>query len=144
MNVFVGTSDRLITQYELRGLLNRLKSQSSYYCLRWPHQLGNFETELPDNFPSPEGQMFDENREIRWKEKGDKFTVLLLSILGAETGFKAVGDRWKVQTRPAFLHLSTETRFPKPITKPPSNIAQRYFIDSQTSTVHFVALTVKK
>lgn len=143
MNGFVGVRNNL-TASDLKVLLEHPPSQPTYYCLRWLHKLGEFSTELPKDFPSPEGQMFDENREIRWQQKGDSFSVLLLSTTGEEPGFKAVGKRWNVQDRNAHLYPPTETRFPKLRGETPVNIGQRYFSDADTSTVHFVALRVKK
>lgn len=144
MSVFVGVSKGLLTESELKALLTQLQGESSYYCLRWTHKLSDFERNLPDEFPSPEGQLFDENREIRWQQKGDGFSVLLLSIAGSHPDFREIGSSWAVQNRDAHLYPPTETRFPKSTAKNAPNIAQRYFLDADTSTVHFVALTVKQ
>ncbi|MGL4500314.1 MAG: hypothetical protein ACRCU2_14710 [Planktothrix sp.] len=143
MKGFVGVRNNL-TESDLKALLEHPPNQPTYYCLRWLHKLGELSTKLPSDFPSPEGQMFDENREIRWQKKGDCFSVLLLSTTGEEREFRPVGNRWQVQDRDAHLYPPTETRFPKLAGETPVNIGQRYFFDADTSTVHFVALRVKK
>lgn len=143
MSVFVGVRDNL-TESELRWLLEKPQNQPTYYCLRWLHKLGEMTTKLPKEFPSPEGQMFDENREIRWKQKGKKFSALLLSTTGEESGFTAIPGQWAIQNRDAHLYPPTETRFPKSTAEKQPNIGQRYFLDADTSTVQFVALRVKK
>ena len=100
-------------------------------------------------FPSPEGQMFNSQLELRWKQKGANYEVLLLSASGSRqdySKFQPVGSDWQVVERDAYLYASTptqtETRFPRKFDYPDIKVAQRYFKDSETATVHFVALTV--
>jgi hypothetical protein len=142
MSVFVGTSDRLLTASELKELLEKLAIKPSYYFLRWFHQVSGFISQLPEYFPSPEGQMFNSELELRWKQKGEHFSVLLLSTTGEKPGFTPIGEAWEVQQRNAHVYPATETRFPKRIEAGKVNINQRYFLNPQTATIHFVALTV--
>lgn len=146
MNAFVGVSKALLTADKLKGLLEKYASNPTYYFLRWPHKVSEIESELPSEFPSPEGQMFNCDHEIRWKQKGDQFTVLLLSLTGDEPGFESVGQEWETEDQSAHFYPPTETRFPQgiPATSNIKKIAQRYFKDKQTATVHFIALTVPK
>ncbi|MGB5962500.1 MAG: hypothetical protein WBG73_17670 [Coleofasciculaceae cyanobacterium] len=141
--IFVGFK-QVSSKEELRELLNQKSSQSSYYFLRWAHKVSGFIKQLPPDFPSPEGQMFNEDWELRWKQRKNGYEVLLLSDNGAEPGFTKVGQKWDTQLRTAHVYPLTETRFPKEFIAESIDIAQRYFLDSQTATVHFVALTVSK
>lgn len=140
---FVGIK-QLSSVEELRELLAQRSSQPSYYFLRWAHKVSGFVEQLPSDFPSPEGQMFNAYWELRWKQQKTGYEVLLLSDAGAEPGFSSVGQDWETQLRQAHVYRSTETRFPKEFIAKSVDIAQRYFKDSQTATVHFVAMTVSK
>jgi hypothetical protein len=159
MNAFVGFIEQLLTEKELRELLQSNSNQLDYYFLRWPHQVSGILDELPEEFPSPEGQMFNCERELRWKQqKPGCYTVLILSNNGQAAGFTAIDGKWETQQRAAYGYRTDETRFPRSLifsesldprisgdktqTKKPK-LAQRYFIDANTSTVHFVALTVE-
>ncbi|MEC4985355.1 MAG: hypothetical protein SAJ37_06930 [Oscillatoria sp. PMC 1068.18] len=140
MKGFVGKRDNLI-EAELRQLLLQYASKSSYYCFRWAHKISKFETELPENI-SPEGQMFDAVRELRWQRRQDHFEVLLLSCENEENGFELVGKNWECQKLSAFVYPQTETRLPKVVDVGKVKVKQRYFINADTNTVHFVALTL--
>ena len=144
MNPFVGVSEQLLTVEQLRNLLQQPSTQSNYYFLRWSHKVSGIVEQLPDEFPSPEGQMFNYDRELRWKQQGQHFSVLLLSTTGSEPGFKPIGQKWETQQRDAHIYPATETRFPKGLSSANVDVAQRYFMDADTATVHFVALTVAK
>lgn len=144
MNPFVGVKEQLLTVEELRNLLQQPSTQPNYYFLRWPHKVSGIVGQLPNEFPSPEGQMFNYDRELRWKQQGQHFNVLLLSTTGAEPGFKPIGQKWATQQRDAHIYPATETRFPKGLSSTNVDVAQRYFMDADTATVHFVALTVAK
>lgn len=144
MNPFVGVSEQLLTVEQLRDLLEKPSNQRDYYFLRWPHKVSGIVEQLPDEFPSPEGQMFNCDRELRWKQQGQHFSVLLLSTTGSEPGFKPIGQKWETQQRDAHIYPATETRFPKGLSSTKVHVAQRYFMDDDTATVHFVALTVAK
>lgn len=141
MSAFVGTRT-VQSAEELRSLLHYLKSENSCFFLRWPHKVSGFCKALPDDFPSPEGQMFDSQKELRWKSQGKGYSVLLLSASEAHADFEPVGKAWEVHVQDAHLYPKTETRFPKGINDQQVNISQRYFADPQTATVHFVALKV--
>lgn len=143
MNPFVGVSEQLLTVEQLRDLLEKSSNQC-YYFLRWSYKVSGIIEQLPNEFPSPEGQMFNYDRELRWKQQGQHFSVLLLSTTGSEPGFKPIGQKWETQQREAHIYPATETRFPKGLSSTKVDVAQRYFMDADTATVHFVALTVAK
>ncbi len=143
MSLFVGVSEQL-TEDQLRALLKQQATPPNYYFLRWSHKVSGIIKQLPDEFPSPEGQMFNCDRELRWKQQGQRFSVLLLSTTGSEPGFKPIGQKWETQQRDAHIYPATETRFPKGLSSTKVDVAQRYFMDADTATVHFVALTVAK
>jgi len=144
MNPFVGVK-KVSSADELKQLLDSFPSPHNYYFLRWHHKVSGIQKKL-EEFPCPEGQMFNPELELRWKQKGQNFDVLLLSTTepNAEHSFKKVGEEWVTQQRQAHIYPSTETRFPKGFNSTDIKIAQRYFFDKQTSTVHFVALTVQE
>ena len=144
MSPFVGVSEQLLTVEQLRDLLEKSSNQRSYYFLRWPHKVSGIIEQLPNEFSSPEGQMFNCDRELRWKQQGQHFSLLLLSTTGSEPGFKPIGHKWEIQQRDAHIYPATETRFPKGLSSTNVDVAQRYFLDADTATVHFVALTVAK
>lgn len=140
---FVGIK-KVSSVEELRELLTQRSSQPSYYFLRWAYKVSGIVKQLPPDFLSPEGQMFNADWELRWKQQKNAYEVLLLSTAEAETGFTTVGQNWDTELRQAHVYRSTETRFPKEFISEDIEVAQRYFKDSQTATVHFVALTVSK
>ncbi|YAF96638.1 MAG: hypothetical protein AB3A66_02865 [Nodularia sp. CChRGM 3473] len=131
---------------ELRKLLQDYYQQPSYYFLRWTHKVSGIVADLPLEFPSPEGQMFNKELEIRWKQNNSGYQVLLLSQNQPKTtpDFTSIGKTWKTCDRPAYLYDFDKTQFPKGFSYPHKlNLGQRYFQDADTSTIHFVALTVK-
>lgn len=140
MNAFVGTKT-VTSAEELRSLLQSFKSKDSYFFLKWPHKVSGLCKEIPDGFPSPEGQLFDAEKELRWKQDGKGYSLLLLSVKQYD-GFEAMGKDWDACDQNAHLYPKTETRFPKELRYKDTNIGQRYFRNSKTATVHFVALTV--
>lgn len=143
MSAFVGEKT-VSSPEDLKRLLDQYADDSDYYYfLRWPHKVSGFQKQIPSDFPSPEGQMFNQERELRWKQQGEQFSVLVLSTQTSESGFKLVGEAWESQKWNAHIYPPTETQFPKGIADSDVDIAQRYFLDKHTSTVHFVALTVK-
>jgi hypothetical protein len=145
---FVGFK-KSVSVAELLKLIDKLAIERNYYFCRWSHQVSeNWET-APEakHFPMLEGQMFNEQCELRWKRKpNDNYELLLLSIAPIESDFIQIGETWETQQRDAHLLSSTSTyrRFPKHLPQKKTDIAQRYFIDKKTATVHFVALTIKK
>ncbi|BAZ02574.1 hypothetical protein NIES37_65870 [Tolypothrix tenuis PCC 7101] len=145
MTAFVGVKEKLLSVAKLLDLIQEFAIEPSYYFLRWTHKVSDNWKQVPteNDFPMLEGQMFNQNCELRWKYKRkDSYEVLLLSVAGEYADFSPVGKDWDIQDRNAHLYGSTETRFPKGFPEKAANIAQRYFIDKQTSTVHFVALTI--
>ncbi|MEQ8754433.1 MAG: hypothetical protein RID09_13080 [Coleofasciculus sp. G1-WW12-02] len=165
MNPFVGVYEKLLTETQLRELLQQQATTPSYYFLRWSHQVSGIVEQLPDNFPSPEGQMFNCDRELRWKRQNDRYSLLVLSNTGEVPRFTSIvkdtenqgkseeKSYWKTEQRPAYGYPTNETRFPRSRIYPESldvrnsannkpKLAQRYFIAKPTATVHFVALTV--
>ena len=129
--------------------------EPSYYILRWKHKVSGILTYLPSDFPSPEGQIFNAELELRWKQNSCGYQVLLLSRNqpNSELGFTPIYKDWKICDRNAYFYDVDETKFPqgftykneyeKNINPKKISISQRYFQDARTSTVHFVALTVK-
>ncbi|MDY6782162.1 MAG: hypothetical protein SW833_06350 [Cyanobacteriota bacterium] len=145
MNPFVGVSKQSLSVPQLLELIEQFGNESTVYFFRWYHQVSGFHKQLPkkNDFPMIEGQMFDREFELRWKYKSNGlYEVLLLSRAGEHSDFELVGNDWEIQDRNAYLYGSTETRFPNRFTFVDRNIAQRYFIDKQTATVRFIALTV--
>lgn len=138
----------LVTSEQLKLLLK--KTENSYYFLKYPHRVSGFITQMPDNL-APEGQIFNTQQEIRWKKQGDKFDVLCLTIgkLTQDIDWQSIDKNheidWSFSDRPAKIYPETETRLPKKIINQiPKDQAlkQRYFIDRNTATIHFVALTL--
>jgi hypothetical protein len=141
MSAFVGT--RTVESGEqLRVLIQQFQGEKSYFFLRWPHKVSGFCKTLPEDFPSPEGQVFDSHKELRWKRQGQGYSVLLLSANQPYDSFEPVGKAWEVYVQDAHVYPKTETRFPKGINDQQVNIGQRYFADPKTATIHFIALKV--
>ena len=144
----------LITKEQLESLLGSNTktedTQENYYFLKWPDRVSGFVSKLPDKFPSPEGQMFNYQQEIRWKKQGEEFNILCLTIgeLDRDITWEPLAGNWSFQDREAAVYPETETRFPNKIINQVAEdgniVGQRYFLDSKTATVHFVALTVGK
>lgn len=169
---FVGTNQQPLSQQELIELLEKVSTTPSYYFLRWKHRVGGFwqrrkqnfpkleedisnytqqtseNHTLSEPFPSPEGQLFNSTLEIRWKRQSENYQILILHSQDIQTYFdsiqlKPISGKWETREQKALIHSPKETRFPKKLNTEPLNIAQRYFVDSRTATVHFVALTVR-
>ncbi|MEG4630703.1 hypothetical protein QUB56_13960 [Microcoleus sp. AR_TQ3_B6] len=140
---------------ELKNLLDKLATDKSYYFVRSPHAVSGICMKLPDEFfPGFEGQMFNADRELRWKKQGSAYQALVLSRVEADLeGFEPIGDNWECCDRAAYFHGIDETKFPKSFIYKGENdekldfnnisIGQRYFQEKRTATVHFVALTVR-
>jgi len=142
MSPFVGTET--CQETELKNLLSSLQSQNSYYFLRWRHKVSGFIKQCPDSL-SPEGQLFDADKELRWQFQNSQFHLLLLSqVDDLDTNFFPVGNSWETKVVNGMLR-ENDTRFPNQIKGETINhIAQRYFIDAETGTIQFVALTLKE
>ena len=142
MSAFVGTTT-VPTAEQLGTLIEDVVGNNRVFFLRWPHKVSGLSRTLPDGFPSPEGQVFTRDLELRWKRKGQSYSVLLLSHAGQVDGFEPVGTDWETCDRPAHTYPPTETRFPQGLADREINIEQRYFRDKTTATVHFVALVAQ-
>jgi len=71
--------------------------QPSYYTVGFLGVSGIVD-QLPQEFPSPEGQMFNADWELRWKQQGKGYEVLLLKqILSLDL---SVGQNWETQLQP--------------------------------------------
>ncbi|GBO53391.1 hypothetical protein APA_1298 [Pseudanabaena sp. lw0831] len=145
MSAFVGISQKLLSADELQNLISKLANDSSYYFLRWANRVSGITKKL-GNFPMLEGQMFNSELELRWKQKGANYEAFLLSSTAREyPNFEPLDREWETEDKDAYFYPPTETRFPKGFDYPPElKIGQRYFRDKKTATVHFVALTIKK
>jgi hypothetical protein len=146
MSAFVGTCT-VDSAEELRSLIEQIQGENSCFFLRWPYKVSGFCKALPDDFPSPEGQVFDSQKELRWKVQGTGYSVLLLSNQSDPVSrFTALDGNWEACDRPAHCHESKKTRYPKGFYFDTGiereAIQQRYFRDRQTATIHFVALTL--
>ena len=151
---FVYVRSRLSAD-EVKKLLEKLATEESYYFVRSPHAVSGICRKLPDELSLGfEGQMFNSDRELRWKKQGTVYEALLLSGVPADLeGFEAIGKNWEYCDRAAYFHDLDEPKFPKTfiykgendekIKFKKINIGQRYFQEKSTATVHFVALTVR-
>lgn len=140
---------QLISNQELQSLINNLSKPQSYYFLRYSHTVSGICINLPTDRGEIEGQMFNAVCELRWKKYKSGYEVLILSkqefTLDA---FEKLSGHWETCDHDAHWHDSDNAKFPKgfifkdvePSKK--NSIKQRYFKDSTTAIVHFVALTV--
>lgn len=131
------------------------------YFGRWAHKVSGLVRSIDLALPSPEGQMFCPQCEVRWKQNSRQgYEVLLLhcdrSVIKSEieSEFEPIGNGWLVSAPfPAHINDTKDNRFPFNGTKDtpfphgfhnPENIKlqQRYFRDAATDTVNFVALTL--
>jgi len=131
----------------LRTFLSQFATADCYYFARWSHRVSGMVQDLDKAFPSPEGQLFGTQFELRWKQCRDKGYELLLLHCERSVenwGFQPVASAWEVsEPLGAYLYQHDETRFPKGFNYPPNlRLQQRYFQDAATATVHFVALTL--
>ncbi|MGD1713102.1 hypothetical protein [Hydrocoleum sp. CS-953] len=165
---FVGTK-QINNPDELNKLLTKISDENSYYFLRFPHKVSGIVKKIPSEFPGIEGQMFNQDLELRWKKNLKGYQILVLSdsdsIPQSISDFKPVGKTWETKRRnivayrkkeletweakrtyiTPYITAEIETRFPRKFKVELDdnlNIAQRYFMDSQTATVHFIALTI--
>jgi hypothetical protein len=75
MNPFVGVSKEYLSVSQLIELIGKLAKESSYYFWRLSHQVSGFQKHPPleTDFPMLEGQMFNQECELRWKYKSQGF-----------------------------------------------------------------------
>lgn len=129
-------------------------SQENYYFLRYSHQVSGICLELPSDRGEIEGQMFNAICELRWKKYKSCYEILILSKDKFELeGFDLLPGNWQIKDYQAYWNKQ-EPRFPKGLKFQGKNnqdiepdkipIHQRYFQDSDTATVHFVALTINQ
>jgi hypothetical protein len=144
---------QLVARDELDTLITQTSNSQSYYFLRYSHAVSGICKKLPDDRGEIEGQVFNSIFEIRWKKYKSGYEVIILSQQEFNLeGFKELTGHWEICDRDAYWHNPEETRFPKgftfkdenhqPINPKDISIKQRYFKDSATATIHFVALTV--
>jgi len=157
MKGFVG-SKQVSSADDLKNLLGELSpDRQNYYFVRLPHKVSGICMNFPEYFPGFEGQMFNEKFELRWKNQGNSYDVVLLSQETVNSaGFKPIEVDWQISDRTAYWYLTSENRppaqFPNEFLfldingnsiKPEDiKIGQRYFQDRKTGNVHFVALTI--
>lgn len=143
--VFVGT--KTVNLLEFQELLKHefIKTDKTYYFLNWVDKVEGFLPGVPEQL-APEGQIFTPQLELRWRKQGDDYNLLLLSRIGNFGNCQPIKKdwQWKHETRNAHTYPRTETRFPRTIKANNLKIKQHYFINKQTSTIHFVALTIEK
>lgn len=141
---------QLVSSQELKTIINSLSNFQSYYFLRYSHQVSGICTELPRDNQEIEGQMFNAIFELRWKKFKSGYEILLLSKQEFKLeGFNPLAGKWEICDWNAYWNQE-EPKFPKEFTfngvKNANDIPinQRYFRNSTTATVHFIALTVKE
>lgn len=148
---FVGTCDRL-SQADLRQLINELSGQakgaSALYFLKWAHEVSGLVSQLPDNFPSPQGQLITPQLELRWQQKAGDYNILLLSVAEVNSPYKfepiAQGLQWETCDRPVLLHDRRVPQYPKAFRYEKilaDQLRQRYFRNTRSGVVQFVALS---
>ncbi len=155
--VFVGTITADSAD-ALRSIVQSFATADSFYFVRWAHRV-ELTQQIDEALPSPAGQLFGHQFELRWKQNarqafelpaGGKATagyqVLLLHCGTVETEweFQPIDGNWQVsEPRAAHLYDSDETRFPQGFKKfDKFKVQQRYVRDADTDTVRFVALTL--
>lgn len=146
---------QLVASDELGTLITQVSNSQSYYFLRYSHAVSGICRKLPHERGEIEGQLFNPICEIRWKKYKSGYEILILSQQEFNLeGFENLNDNWQICDKDAYWHNAKETRFPKgftfkgennqPINPKDISIKQRYFKDSATATIHFVALTVNE
>jgi hypothetical protein len=144
---FVNVQGMALDELSLKQLIERCIVGRTWYCLRWPHDI-TFVAGLPDDFSCTEGQVFNSDRELRWKRQNGEYVVLLLSKTEVDDqALQPLDEKqtWLIRDLNAHFYSSTETRFPQGVSYPDElDMGQRYFIDRETGIVQFVALRGKK
>lgn len=149
MSAFVGTKEHLeLTQ--LQELIKSLFPESAYFCERKPDKIEPIKPGFPQDF-APEGQIFNQQRELRWKKTKTGFNVLLLSLDEPQSQtLNKLKNNWKTEDQNVHIYGQNETRFPRGVHSLSAEIdnnnfalGQRYFKDADTSTIHFIALTLR-
>ncbi|MEH1910174.1 MAG: hypothetical protein V7L05_32060 [Nostoc sp.] len=146
---------QLVALDQLDTLITQVSNSQSYYFLRYSHAVSGICSELPSERGEIEGQVFNAICEMRWKKQKSGYEVLILSQQKFNLEeFEVLTCNWIICDRDAYWYDPKEARFPKGFTfkgennqsiKPEDvSIKQRYFKDSNTATIHFVALTVNE
>ncbi|MBW4667369.1 MAG: hypothetical protein KME60_08025 [Cyanomargarita calcarea GSE-NOS-MK-12-04C] len=139
---------QLLSYQEVLTLINKLSKPQSYYFLRYSHAVSGICIDLPADRGEIEGQMFNAVCELRWKKYKSGYEVLILSKQEFRLDtFDKLSGHWEICDHNAYWHDLKETKFPKgfifkDVEPNKIPIKQRYFQNSATATVHFVALTV--
>jgi hypothetical protein len=136
------------SETELRSLLGKYQRNTNYYFLRWTHKVSGIQMELA-GFPSPEGQLFNAELELRWKQtQQGYYSVLLLSqnvLLDAL--FEPLPGEWKHEDHEILMHDRRNPQYPNGFSYDPAvqpdRIRQRYFRNVKTLAVQFIALTLQ-
>ncbi|NJL99671.1 MAG: hypothetical protein HC924_13120 [Synechococcaceae cyanobacterium SM2_3_2] len=122
-------------------------SEKTYSFLRWPHQVSGIQPGIPDNLNCQEGHVFSKQGELRWKQSPQGVHLLYLGITPAAARLKPLPGNWTFEDYEADLYgdkQNQETRFPNALNYPKNlKVGQRYFVDTVTARVHFVALTLR-
>ncbi|MBE9063114.1 hypothetical protein [cf. Phormidesmis sp. LEGE 11477] len=144
---YVGVAPEPVSLERLEEIVDSCMDVDSWLFLRWPHRvLLRPVSESPETgFDCLEGQAFSQTRELRWKRKGRNYEVLLLSANGGNASLHSIGSGWQTKELKAKAYPGTETRFPRKVSISNNlDISQRYFIDTKTACVQFVALVPNK
>lgn len=143
---------------DLTQLLQDLPASHRQYFLCWAHETqwvpraAGGAAILPGNFPSPTGEMFTPDYEVRWQASGSGYEVLLLDAGDQppiRSQFQPLPFDWQVSD-PLPTHLlgkgeAQDVRYPKDLAYPTElKLEQRYFHHKQSGTVHFIAHTLQK
>lgn len=118
-------------------------AEETYTFLRWPHRVSGIQAGIPPDLVCQEGQVFCQQRELRWKSTPRGWDLLYLGIQPPPDFFVPLAGEWQWEDREADLYgsQSPETRFPQGLSYPRSlKLGQRYFCDGRTARIHFVAL----
>lgn len=146
---FVSIQGIALNQSAFDSLIRRCLPGDTWCCVRSPQTI-TFKAGLPTDafLSSPEGQVFGQVRELRWKHQNDVYKVLLLSKTEIDDQALQPLDQeqqWLIRDLNAKFYPPTETRFPRGVSYPEDlEIGQRYFMDSKTGIVQFVALRGEK
>ncbi|NET50640.1 MAG: hypothetical protein F6K09_18500, partial [Merismopedia sp. SIO2A8] len=70
-----------VPEATLEKVIKDCIQEPSWYFLRSPHKVSGIQTGHPSNISAPEGQVFNHERELRWKRRGNAYEVLLLSAI---------------------------------------------------------------
>jgi hypothetical protein len=132
----------------LKGLIEQYAGDTAAYFLRWSNRVSGVVSQLPKDFDRAEGQMFNQQLELRWKREGKGYSVLLLSQAdGVDgSGFAPLPGNWQVEVHAALMHDQRNPQYPNRFQYQgieSSALQQCYFRNAETGVVHFIALTLR-